>query len=73
MLEKETLEKIADVWYSLLMSKKLESRTVDDKIPKEHISIDDQKKPEIATQLEKSGHYEIVRSLDPDSLKALIF
>jgi hypothetical protein len=71
LLEKNLGIEITKMWYALLKNKKIQTKIVYNKIPKEHLSVEDQKKSEILEQIEKFGYYEVAHTIEQISQNAL--
>lgn len=72
-MEEETLVEVTRIWSILTSDKKKAVRRVFNRIPKERLSEEDLKRPEVAEQIAKSGFYDIDHALPEKAVAALDF
>lgn len=67
------LKTIFDVWYSLSETKKIQSRTVLQRVPKESLSPESLQDPAIRTEVDQFGYHDIAIEFPKDWIGALDF
>ena len=70
-MDKETAINITEVWRELMPFKRLQLDIVYNRIPKEHLSSEDLKNPEVAKQIEQHGYFDITNHLPLNKINAL--
>ena len=73
MLDPDMIKTIFEVWYSLSNTKKIQSRTVFDRIPKERLSSESLQDPNVKSQVEQLGYYDSAMKLPENWIEALNF
>jgi len=73
MLDIELLREITKVWLILSSKKKMSLKKIITRIPKERISAEDLKKPEVAKQVSEDGYYDVMHNVSNSTITALEF
>ena len=56
-------KELRDTWYTLMHDKRIYAKTVYSRIPKEWISDEDMKRPEISEAITREGYYDQSREI----------
>jgi len=70
-MDAEELDELRRTWSTLTLRKRMPVKKVYDRVPKDRISAEDLKKPEVAEEVQKFGFYDVKHVLSDKTVKAL--